>query len=258
MIEFAPWPKVARLNRDITITEKIDGCNGAVGVVAADAELVTAERKATFAWPEPGQMFLVYAQSRNRIITPDSDNHGFAKWVWDNADLLAGVLGVGVHFGEWWGSGIQRGYGLPKGEKRFSLFNTKRWDHLAGPNRMFDSKLDAATPPALDVVPVLYQGPLDPYKDDWSNPAALWGPPPWSFTLDALRRFGSIAAPGFENPEGVVVYHQAADFMFKVTLTKDEAPKSVTAKGKPKMQGHSVGAVFYDELADFDCGEAAA
>ena len=34
----------------------------------------------------------------------------------------------GRHFGEWWGSGIQRGYGLD--EKTFSLFNAYRWGWL--------------------------------------------------------------------------------------------------------------------------------
>ncbi len=32
-----------------------------------------------------------------------------------------------TYFGEWWGSGVQRGYGLQKGDKRFSLFNVSRW-----------------------------------------------------------------------------------------------------------------------------------
>jgi hypothetical protein len=55
------------------------------------------------------------------------------------------ALGHGVHFGEWWGNGIQRGYELK--EKRFSLFNTHRWTK-------------ETTPEGLYVVPVLYQGPF--------------------------------------------------------------------------------------------------
>lgn len=184
-IEFEPWPKIARLNRDITITEKIDGTNAAV-VVHTDGE---------------GQC-VVAAQSRKRLITPGDDNFGFARWVHENAVDLAATLGPGRHFGEWWGSGIQRGYGLDKGEKRFSLFNTARY----GP-------LDLSAVPKLGVVPVLFQGPF--------------GEMAVSDSLDALRFHGSVAAPGFMDPEGIIVFHSAAQQMFKVTIHGDEAPKSV-------------------------------
>lgn len=173
-LTFTPFPKIARLNRDIVITEKIDGTNAAIGVT------------------EDGQ---VYAQSRTRLITPEDDNFGFARWVQGRADGLAEVLGIGIHFGEWWGQGIQRGYGLT--EKRFSLFNTRRWE----------GDLDL-----VSVVPVLYEGPFDEEMI--------------AVSLSTLRMQGSRAAPGFMKPEGIVIYHTAARSMFKVTLEKDEAPKS--------------------------------
>lgn len=106
------------------------------------------------------------------------------------------ALGEGVHFGEWWGNGIQRGYGLK--EKRFSLFNTHRWTK-------------ETTPEGLYVVPVLYQGPF--------NEDAIKG---W---ITALNINGSIAAlNGFE-AEGIIIYHTAANLYFKVTLKDDEKPK---------------------------------
>lgn len=43
--------------------------------------------------------------------------------------------------------------------------------------------------------------------------------------LDRLRAHGSLAVPGFLRPEGVVVYHIAANMGFKVTLEKDEERK---------------------------------
>jgi hypothetical protein len=176
--EFTPWPKIARLNRDIVVTEKIDGTNAAVGV---DDELN------------------VWSQSRTRVINPKQDNHGFARWVSDNAAALATTLGPGLHFGEWWGSGIQRGYGLPKGEKRFSLFNTSRWADL-------DTDI-----PSLGVVPVLYAGP---FSEDEIRTA-----------LRDLKWYGSQAAYDFMSPEGVVVFHTASNSMFKVTIEGDEKPK---------------------------------
>jgi hypothetical protein len=45
--------------------------------------------------------------------------------------------------------------------------------------------------------------------------------------LQNLRRCGSVAAPGFMDPEGIVIYHTAANFCFKVTLANDESPKSL-------------------------------
>lgn len=177
-IQFEPWPKIARLNRDITVTEKIDGTNAAVLIL------------------EDGR---VAAQSRKRLITPEDDNYGFARWVAENAGALADTLGPGRHFGEWWGAGIQRRYGLD--HKRFSLFNTARYDGV-------ELAVDG-----LSVTPVLYQGP---YDQSWINA-----------TLDGLAMYGSAAAPGFMDPEGIVVFHQAARQMFKVTIKGDEAPKSL-------------------------------
>lgn len=181
--EFKPWPKIPRLNREMIITEKIDGTNAAV-VVSEDGSVVGA-------------------QSRNRIITPDDDNYGFAKWVYGNAGALADTLGPGYHYGEWWGSGIQRGYGLPKGEKRFSLFNVTRWDEI---------DLDVE---GLGVVPALFTGVFD-------TETIL-------YYLGELQQLGSAAAPGFDRPEGVVVFHTAAQQVFKVLIENDELPKGAVA-----------------------------
>lgn len=228
MIEFKRFPKIARLNRDITITEKIDGTEGAIGIVAVHSEMggyVTIDGDADIYSPKdlPGKMiyakvpspfsdkpivdYLVYAQSRNRIITPEQDNHGFARWVYDNAEELAHILGPGVHHGEWWGSGIQRGYGLAKGEKRFSLFNTSKWnDEALGKREGF-----LYTPIGLGVVPVLYEGP---YSQLVIGSCLL-----------NLKHYGSVASYRYERPEGIVIYHHAANTMFKVTLEHDEKPK---------------------------------
>jgi len=180
-IEFEAFPKIPRLNRGMVITEKIDGTNAAV-VITEDGE--------------------IGAQSRNRLITPEADNYGFAGWVQRNANSLVEILGPGRHFGEWWGSGIQRKYGLTGGDKRFSLFNSARWDAEAD---YFDRV------PGLGVVPVMYHGPFD-------NASV-------TEQVDILRTYGSVAAPGFMRPEGVVVWQAASRTMFKVTVNDDEAPK---------------------------------
>ena len=180
---FVSWGKIPRLNRDIVITEKLDGTNAAIGIL------------------DDGT---VYAQSRKKLITAEADNAGFARWVEDNADYLRTALGHGLHFGEWWGRGIQRGYG--QDDKRFSLFNTARWGNLA-------DDLSDETYGALRVVPVLYSGPF--------NEIAI------KAALEHLSVFGSAAAPGFMDPEGIIIFHTAANSMFKVTLKDDEKPKSL-------------------------------
>ena len=183
-MEFESFSKIARLSRQGVVTEKIDGTNGQIAIT------------------EDGQM---YVGSRNQwILTPDggyqADPFGFARWALDHKEELIARLGPGRHYGEWWGSGIQRGYGLLKGVKKFSLFNTSRWAD------------DAVRPSCCDVVPVLYQGMFDLANiEDCLN---------W------LKTHGSVASPGFMRPEGVVIYHVAAGTLFKKTLEKDEEPKS--------------------------------
>lgn len=137
----------------------------------------------------------VVAGSRTRWITPEDDNFGFARWVAEHESELRDGLGAGTHYGEWWGAGVQRRYDLT--EKRFSLFNTSRW----GESR----------PACCHVVPTLYSGPFD-------DEAIVE-------CLRYLRTVGSIAAPGFARPEGVVVFHTASQAMFKVTIEKDAEPK---------------------------------
>lgn len=134
----------------------------------------------------------IFAGSRTRWITPEDDNHGFAAWVRDNReDLLK--LGPGRHFGEWWGHKIQRGYSLK--EKRFSLFDTERWGD------------PGVQPKCCGVVPVLYKGLFS------SNAVDI--------ALATLDVWGSKAAPGFMNPEGIVLIHLPSGVMFKKTLGGD-------------------------------------
>lgn len=197
MIEFQRYPKTPRLFRNVVITEKLDGTNAAVQVVLRaedtgdDGTVVTVD----------DVVYSVAAQSRNRLITPQDDNHGFARWVYENAELLARTLGPGLHFGEWWGQGIQRRYGMDY--KKFSLFNVARWRGL-----WFDSPLKE-----LGVVPVLFEGP---FSEDVVREM-----------VEHLRTNGSAAAPGFMNPEGVMTFHKAAGATFKTTLVNDEEPKGV-------------------------------
>lgn len=183
-MEFRKFDKIARLSREIVVTEKIDGTNCLIAI-SEDGEFQVGSR---YGW-----------------ITPQADHMGFARWAYEHKDELM-QLGKGFHYGEWWGQGIQRGYGLK--EKRFSLFNTSRWSD------------DTVRPACCHVVPVLYTGMFDT--------AQIGG------TLDELRVNGSVAAPGFMQPEGVVIYHTAGNVYFKKTIVGDYQPKSINHSQEQK------------------------
>lgn len=189
-MEFQEFSKMARWSRNIVVTEKIDGTNACV-CIGEDGEFLTG--------------------SRNRWITPDDDNFGFSRWAHEHRDELM-ALGPGRHFGEWWGSGIQRRYDLT--EKRFSLFNVGRWYDASATE---DERAGKTLAPACcHVVPVLIEGPNDQRAIE--------------AVIQLLREKGSSAAPGFMKPEGIVIYHCASRTLYKKTLEKDELPKSVAER----------------------------
>ncbi|OAM52908.1 hypothetical protein A7981_05580 [Methylovorus sp. MM2] len=168
-MEFKAWPKTPRLsNERYWVTEKIDGTNACI--VIQDGEFA--------------------CQSRNKFITPEDDNYGFARWAYAHKDELL-KLGEGYHYGEWWGNGIQRGY--DKAGKHFSLFDVVRWNP-DNPNR----------PDCVSVVPLL--GNFSPVDLDE--------------VLQDLSTNGSKAAPGFMRVEGVVVFSQLTRQRYKVILDK--------------------------------------
>lgn len=187
MTDFVEFPKIPRLFRTCVITEKIDGTNACV-CITEDGQFLTG--------------------SRTKWITPDADNAGFSRWAHEHKDDLM-QLGVGTHYGEWWGQKIQRGYDLK--EKRFSLFNTSRWSDAGHDDQ---AGVHHSRPSCCHVVPVLYEGLFDT-KTVY-------------MVKDILQHVGSYAAPGFMRPEGVVIYHVQGNLYFKSTIEKDEQPKGIS------------------------------
>jgi hypothetical protein len=179
-MEFESWgkiPRIEKLNDLVVITEKIDGTNAQV---AFDPE---------------GKMWV---GSRNKWIQPEGttkncDNYGFAKWCSENEEELR-ILGPGRHFGEWYGRGIgPHGYSLQ--ERRFALFNTRRWGNEG-----------QVLPACLGVVPTLYIGQAADIKGKVDE------------LMADLKTNGSKAVPGFMHPEGLVVYLPGQDALFKSLL----------------------------------------
>jgi len=176
--DFQTFKKIPRLSRECYITEKIDGTNAQIRITA-EGEMIVG--------------------SRNKVITPKDDNHGFAKWCEEHKEELM-KLGEGTHYGEWWGKGIQRGYGIK--EKRFSLFNVSRWND------------EQKRPSCCHVVPTLYQG--------------IFTTTAVEEAIEELKKNGSKAVsvlPRYDKPEGVVIYHVAGNLFFKKTIHHDELRK---------------------------------
>jgi hypothetical protein len=202
-MEFKSWPSIPRMSKEqVTVTEKIDGSNSAVRIrqlelgESADGHVAVVFENDVF--------YGVWAQSRKRMLQPtkEQDNFGFARWVYDNANALVRVLGVGDHYGEWWGKGIQRSYGLQ--EKAFSLFNAPRWEEVLHHN---EPRSEISN---LFIVPMLFRGKL------------------YDLNVPELRQElidnGSHAQPGFKS-EGMVVYLREVNASYKVLLENDDVHK---------------------------------
>lgn len=204
-MEFQKWASIPRLSKElVTVTEKIDGTNSCIRIRPYDVYTDNVNQIGTVLLE--GTRYRLWAQSRTRFLksTKEEDNFGFAKWVEDNAPELVKILGVGDHYGEWWGSKIQRGYGLVKGERAFSLFNAPRWSTTLHHNEPRTSISN------LYVVPTLYTGSL------------------YDMNLLELREDleanGSVVQPGFK-AEGMIVYLRELRASYKVLLENDELHK---------------------------------
>jgi len=216
-MKFVEFKKIPRLSRDVIVTEKLDGSNGQIYIVN-EKELTSID---DYFFIEEYLLarkdnLLIFAGSRNRWlqIGKQTNNHGFSSWVKENAEELF-QLGEGRHFGEWYGKGIQRGYGLD--HKRFALFNVSKWAkrkegvYLNDLREKTNNPKLEYCPECCEVVPILHQGE---FNTELINRI-----------LQNLKDSGSIAVPGYMNPEGICIFHTAAGQYFKKILTNDEKHK---------------------------------
>lgn len=188
--EFEKFPKIPRYFRTVQITEKVDGTNAQI-IIPDD------------------QTLPIVVGSRNRWITPGkkTDNFGFAEFVQANATSLR-RLGPGRHYGEWYGCGIGRGYGIT--ERRLALFDVGRYK--AG-----ELPLPEGLPANVGLVPVLATRELSVTEDVVGQ------------VLADLKATGSKMVPGYMNPEGIVIKVMVNRTLYKFTLDGD-------AKGHPSPE----------------------
>jgi len=188
-MNFIKWPKIPRFENEVFhISEKIDGTNACIVIERSPTIDFDSTTPIATLWKN-GIGFNIGAQSRTRLITPEDDNYGFAKWIQTNAEQLLEDLGEGHHFGEWWGKGIQRGYGLT--EKRFSLFNPTKQSSICYNVPLFSSCSQEELTPAISAQTIM------------------------------LQNEGSWAAPGYMKPEGLIIYGEKSKAYWKVLFDED-------------------------------------
>ncbi len=196
---FQPFSKIPRLHGLTVVTEKLDGTNACIEHAKTETGYIMAacSRNRRLVTIEVSEHF----NDHPRVEWHGTDNYGFGGFVLRNHDLLV-RLGYGRHFGEWYGQGIQRGYGLD--HKRFALFREPK------------GGLPQGLPENISVVPTL--GTLETFSVVAIEAA---------YTM--LKLGGSVAVPGFDNPEGLGVFHERSGQLFK--LTDAAGPKGAKEDG---------------------------
>lgn len=97
---FEEFQKIPRLKREIVVTEKVDGTNAQIALVeingktdgtdnytAEQLEMHRADPYCLHILPgasDGDSALALYAGSRNRWLTLESDNFGFARWVFEH------------------------------------------------------------------------------------------------------------------------------------------------------------------------------
>jgi hypothetical protein len=215
--DFESFPDIKKLGKAaLYITQKIHGSNAQIYVFRNTEYVTTLEsmpdeaRAAKLSAEYPGKeltfeqrkeggvdMFTTFTDlacgSRSQWVVPGKDNFGFAEMVYAHKQEFIDKLGLGRHYGEWAGPGINSGEGLT--QKYFILFD--HWRYPEG----------RPLPPNTKVVPVLYDGPFD------MGQVAI--------AMNDLRANGSKLVPGFMAPEGVVVRIKGE--RYKVVFQDEEA-----------------------------------
>lgn len=222
-VSYPSFSSIERLeNIYCVISEKIDGTNGLIQI--------------DYKYDWNGQRYddhLVQFGSRNRYITTTDDNAGFANYFTPHiasiCTLAESLINYGDNdnpkqdwpiyiYGEWFGKGIQRGYGLD--EKYFMPFSSFYAEHMikAGipnimmPNIMYTGKF------SLEVV------------DNCMNRLTSGG-------------FHTLIT-NYDYPEGVVIYFPKYNFRLKQTFEGSKWERNITKPEhdkKPKFQKEDFG-----------------
>lgn len=187
--EFKGFGKIEQLGKlYMSITQKLHGSNAQIYIYK----------------DELGNRY-IKAGSRTRWLTPEDDNYGFCKFVYDNSAVLIQELGEGRHYGEWCGKGINSGEGLDG--KHLYLFNWQRWSK------------NPFIIPDVSVVPVLYTGKFCLREID--------------DIMLMLKNLGSRIVRGYMHVEGIVV--EVGDQFYKKVFKPEETKWTAKKVRKPPL-----------------------
>ncbi len=154
------------------------------------------------------------AQSRTRLLTPQSDNYGFATWVHDNAAFFRSLgerLGHAIVYGEWCGPGIQKNVAINRIERKlFAIFAIQLGDPAAESARLLvdPERIAARLPEHPDVRVLPWHGEpiaLDFHRDEGLDA----GVARINEMVEAVEKVDPWVARNFEiegRGEGVVMY----------------------------------------------------
>lgn len=188
-MEFKAYKKTPRVDKlTFTISEKIDGTNAVLYVHHPHfGEVLNGTEKPPF----------ILAGSRSKWLLqepgkPNDDNHGFGRWVKDNEEELM-KLPQGYHYGEWYGKGINRAYGLK--DRRFMLFNFNRYVKLKEENQL---------PSVVELETVLADNVSFEHLNQIGAQVAA-----------RLIQGGSVHVPGFRSTEGIILRQAHSDIVHK-------------------------------------------
>lgn len=239
-VELQPWPSIELLHnvcRSLQLVEatpkiiyqakiKLDGTNGAVQILSDGR---------------------VAAQSRTQIITPESDNMGFAAWVSQNLDFFTQLANSenATIFGEWCGKGIQKRTAISQIDRKIFAVFAIQFGGLNGKIARLEirpEKIAAFLPEHPDIFVLPFYG--EPMVLDFSDRAQLQS------TVEALNQ--AIADLETIDPwvkqtfgiegigEGLVYYPQIDELAERLSyaelLFKAKGEKHAAVKTKEPVQ----------------------
>lgn len=198
MSEFIPYPSIKR-GLDfgwMVITEKVDGTNAMFIIENKQIVLIGSHKEPKKMVNDPRWVKqFENAPDKERLLAeePRKTHYGFAGWIEDHKEELCAKLNDGTYYGEWYGPGINKNRDYNLTEKRFAFFQAHKWTDPRRP-RVSGS----------DVVPILYIGSISTEACERA--------------MEKLAKEGSQIAPGFMNPEGVVIEIPGLHLMRKYTF----------------------------------------
>lgn len=197
--EFKSFDEIKRWSKPrIVITQKIHGSNAQILIYQDEAGALQLKSGSRERWLFPGKT---------------TDNYGFAAFVESHKQEFIDKLGLGRHYGEWAGPGVNSGEGLTV--KTFVLFNHGR----PYPNGL---------PPSTVLVPVLYDSNSE-LEPELSSRPDISADTIVNWVMTKLQLVGSSLAPGFMRPEGIVIELNGKRYkkVFKPEETKWTDPSKV-------------------------------